>query len=232
MREQIKQLALVLLIKHGYRGVSFGDLADALKTTRANIHYHFGNKEGLVEEVLDEYVDVTSAQLHSIWTKSDVTLFDKINSTVEYSRKRYLKFNPRGHAGHPWSLISRMRQDSDALTPRGRAALQRFGKNLFGSIVFAIEDAKTRGEFDTSMPTDDVALQLVSIANSAGPITQDAGNFDRLEQLYLAFARIITHAYGKGAQAQSSDDSPKRLQAPSKSGAPVATTRASRRNVA
>jgi TetR/AcrR family transcriptional regulator, transcriptional repressor for nem operon len=232
MRDQIKDLALELLIKHGYRGVSFGDLADALKTTRANIHYHFGNKEGLVEEVLEEYIDVTSAQLHSIWTKGDVRFFDKINSTVEYSRKRYLKFNPRGHAGHPWSLISRMRQDSDALTPRGRAALQRFGKNLFGSIVFAIEDAKKRGDFDTSMPTDDVALQLVSIANSAGPITQDAGAFDRLEQVYLAFARIITHGYGKGAQGETSANRQKRLRVPSKSSGAVAKNRTSRRDAA
>jgi len=232
MRDQIKELALELLIKHGYRGVSFGDLADALKTTRANIHYHFGNKESLVEEVLEEYIDVTSAQLHSIWTKSEVSFFDKINSTVEYSRKRYLKFNPRGHAGHPWSLISRMRQDSDALTPRGRVALQRFGKNLFGSIVFAIEDAKNRGEFDTSMPTDDVALQLVSIANSAGPITQDAGAFDRLEQVYLAFARIITHGYGKGAQPEVSANKQKRLRDLSKSTVPAARARTSRRNAA
>ncbi len=82
------------------------------------------------------------------------------------------------------------------------------------------------------MPTDDVALQLVSIANSAGPITQDAGNFDRLEQLYLAFARIITHAYGKGAQARSPSEGRKRLPVPSKTGAPVPTARATRRNEA
>src|SRR6202022_650327 len=116
-----------------------------------------------------------------------------------YSRKRYKRFNPPGQAGNPWSLISRMRQDSDALTPRGREALQLFGRNLFGSIGSAIEDAKARGEFDASMPTDDITLQLVSIANSAGPITQDAGNFDRLEDLYMAFARIVTHAYGHRA---------------------------------
>ena len=45
-------------------------------------------------------------------------------------------------------------------------------------------------------PVDDVALQLVSIANSAGPITQDAGDFDRLEQLYAAFTRILIGAFG------------------------------------
>lgn len=198
MREQIKELALDLLIKHGYRGVSFGDLATALKTTRANIHYHFGNKEGLVEEVLEDYVRVTSEQLNQIWTEHGVRFVDKIRATVEYSRRRYMKYNHRRDTGHPWSLIARMRQDGDALTPAGREALQRFGRDLYASIVSAVDEAKAVGDFDDSMPTDYVALQLVAIANSAGPITQDAHDFQRLEDLYMGFARIIEHAYGAG----------------------------------
>lgn len=201
MREQIKELALDLLIQHGYRGVSFGDLATALKTTRANIHYHFGNKEGLVEEVLEDYVRITSEQLNQIWTESGTAFVDKIRATVDYSRRRYLKYNHRKDTGRPWSLIARMRQDSDALTPAGREALQRFARNLFASIVAAINEAKASGEFDESMPTDDVALQLVAIANSAGPITQDAHDFQRLEDLYMGFARIIQHAYGRAQGA-------------------------------
>lgn len=197
MRAQIKSLALDLLIQHGYRGVSFGDLADVLKTTRANIHYHFGNKQKLVEEVLEDYVDATLSGLQQALEGSDLPLIRKIEAVVAISRQRHLKYNPPGGRGRPWSLIARMRQDSDALTPRGRAALKRFAKDLEGSITTAIKAAKARGEFIESMPVEDVALQLVSIANSAGPITQDAGNFDRLEQLYMAFARIIQHAYGK-----------------------------------
>jgi hypothetical protein len=56
--------------------------------------------------------------------------------------------------------------------------------------------AMAKGELRPETPVDDVTLQLVAIANSADPITQDDGSFDRLEQLYLAFARIIAHAYG------------------------------------
>jgi TetR/AcrR family transcriptional repressor of nem operon len=197
MREQIKELSLDLLIQYGYRGVSFGDLATALKTTRANIHYHFGNKESLVEEVLEDYVNVTSEQLNQLWTERGVLFIDKIRATVEYSRRRYLKYNRRKDAGHPWSLIARMRQDGDALTAVGREALQRFGRNLYASITTAIVEAKAAGEFDSSMPTEDVALQLVAIANSAGPITQDAHDFQRLEDLYMGFARIIQNAYGR-----------------------------------
>jgi hypothetical protein len=41
-----------------------------------------------------------------------------------------------------------------------------------------------------------VVLQLVTIVNCAGPITQDAANFERLEQLYRAFLRTTIAAYG------------------------------------
>lgn len=198
MRDQIKSLAQDLLIQHGYRGVSFGDLADVLKTTRANIHYHFGNKQKLVEEVLEDYVEATLAGLQDALQGSDLPLMAKIEAVVAISRRRHEKYNPPGRRGRPWSLIARMRQDSEALTPKGRAVLKRFARDLEASITAAIKDAKARGEFIESMPVDDVALQLVSIANSAGPITQDAGNFDRLEQLYMAFARILAVAFGTG----------------------------------
>jgi AcrR family transcriptional regulator len=197
VRSEIKSLALDLLIRHGYRGVSFGDLADALGMTRANIHYHFGNKQNLVEEVLEDYIRETTDQARVVWCQPGLSLTGRIDAMVEYSRARYLKFNPPGDEGRPWSLIARMRQDADALTPKGRAALQEFGRDLNATIAAAIEEAKAANEFSPSMPVQDVALQLVSIANSAGPITQDARNFDRLEQLYSGFARIITQAFGQ-----------------------------------
>jgi TetR/AcrR family transcriptional repressor of nem operon len=197
MREQIKLLAEDLLIRNGYRGTSFGLIAKRLKITRANIHYHFGNKRALVEEVLEDYVASTSERLREIWTASDVALTDKIELMTDYSRRRYVKYNLPGKAGRPWSLIARMRQDSEYLSPRGRATLQRFGKELNSYITIAIEAAKVRNEFVVSTPTRDVALQLVSIANSAGPITQDARSFGRLEELYQSFARIIFQAFGQ-----------------------------------
>jgi AcrR family transcriptional regulator len=197
MRDQIKVLALDLLIQHGLRGVSFGDLAKTLKTTRANIHYHFGSKQKLVEEVLEDYVDNTLSGMEAVLGRDDLSLVEKIEATVAISRRRHARFNGGSKTGRPWSLIARMRQDSEALTPKGRAALKRFAAGLEKSVTAAVRRAKQRGEFDPSMPTEDVALQWISIANSAGPITQDAGNFQRLEQLYMAFARIVQHAYGR-----------------------------------
>ena len=203
MRTQIKLLAEELLIRNGYRGMSFGIIATKLKMTRANIHYHYGNKRTLVEEVIEDYVRTTLEGLRGIWAAADMSLVEKIAMMTQHSRHRYMKFNPPGKKGRPWSLIARMRQDSEFLTPKGRAALQWFGKELNSYITLAIETAKTKGEFVETMPTEDVALQLVSIANSAAPITQDAGDFERLEQLYSGFTRIITVAFGTSKTQQN-----------------------------
>ena len=40
MKEKIKTAATELLIRNGYQGFRFRDVADCLKTTRANIHYY------------------------------------------------------------------------------------------------------------------------------------------------------------------------------------------------
>jgi AcrR family transcriptional regulator len=174
MKDQIKEIAVELLIRHGYQGFRFRDLADRLGTTRANIHYYYGSKLNLSEEVIVEYVQQTLANWEENW-KSDKSFEDKI----------------RG------SLIGRMRMERDEIGPKARAALLEFGVVLEKLIVQGIERAIREGELSPEIPTRDIALQLVAIADSAGPITQDGGSFDRLEQLYLSFARIVNHAYGR-----------------------------------
>ena len=200
MRESIKAVAAELLVRHGYRGLRFGDIAARLGTTRANIHYHFGTKQKLVEEVVDDYLGETLARFGAIWTAEDASFADKIRGTMEFNRERFGRFNPDpGDGGKPWSLIARMRLERDLLTERTNAGLRDFGVELDSMITGAIELAKRRGELVPEAPARDVALQLAGIAHSAGSITQDSGGFDALEQLYLGFARIVTHAYGGAA---------------------------------
>src|SRR4029079_15112037 len=102
MREKIKTLAVDLLIQHGYRGTSIGDLAEPLDITRPNVHYYFGSKQALVEEVLDDYIRATLKQLRQIWTMPGITLLERIERTAAHSRNRYLKYNPSGKTGPPW----------------------------------------------------------------------------------------------------------------------------------
>ncbi len=230
MRQRIKSLAADLLIKHGYRGVSFGDIAEALSTTRANIHYHFGNKNALVEEVTDEYVSATLARFRAIWTDPATSLGVKVDETIAFNRQRYRVFNVDGDQGQSWSLIARMRADSDALSPRSVASVRRFAAELAGAVHQGVANAVRGGELSDATPVEDVVLQLVSIVNCAGPITQDAASFDRLEQLYRAFLRTTLVAYGARGGGRAAEPEAGRAAAKrggSKTAAPKAV-RASR----
>ena len=193
-RDAIKTLALQLLIQQGFRGLNFRDIAEGLDITRANIHYHFGNKQMLVEEVLTDYVEGTLAALAGIWM-TDRSFVTKIDAMIAYSKDRYRRQNPPGTSGRPWSLISRLRQDTDLLTPAGHEALQRFGVEMARILRGSIEDAKAQGEFSADLPVEDVALQLATLASNAAPITIEASGFERLERLYLSYANLVLQAY-------------------------------------
>jgi TetR/AcrR family transcriptional regulator, transcriptional repressor for nem operon len=198
MRERIKSVTAELLVRHGHRGLRFGDVAASLGTTRANIHYHFGTKQRLIEEVIDDYLRETVARFRAIWMADGASLEERIAGTMAFNRERHARFNPPGAGGgRPWSLIARMRLERDLLSPRTNAGLTAFGAELDTMITEAVRRAKERGELAADAPVRDIALQLVCIANSAGSITLDTGSFEPLEHLYLGFARIVAQAYGR-----------------------------------
>lgn len=196
MKDEIRRATVVLLLRHGYQGLRFRDIAEMLDTTRANIHHHYGNKLNLCEEVIVEYVEKTLESWSENWL-SDRTLAQKIDGMMESNRQRYLAYNPTGKTAHPWSLIGRMRLERDVIGPRARQALTDFGITLESMVRNGIGQAIAAGELSEAAPRDDIALQLVAIADSAGPITQDGGDFSRLEQLYRSVNRIVHHAYGR-----------------------------------
>lgn len=55
MKEKIMSSAERQLIKGGYHLLNFATIAEELSITRANIHYHFKNKETLALEVVKQY---------------------------------------------------------------------------------------------------------------------------------------------------------------------------------
>jgi len=55
MRDAILEIAQEQLIRGGYSKLNFATIAKELETTRANLHYHFKNKETLAIEVMRQY---------------------------------------------------------------------------------------------------------------------------------------------------------------------------------
>jgi TetR/AcrR family transcriptional repressor of nem operon len=208
-RDSIKAVATDLLIRHGYHGMSFRNIADRLNITTTNIHYHFGNKEKLVEEVLRDYVANTLKQHKEIWENPDSSLNQKLVEIASFNYTRYAAFNGGRVGSKPWSLIGRLRLDGEILSPDARQSLALFFVRVHDSIRIAVHNAVRCGELRNDAPGDDITFLLASIVNSSSVFTQDAGSFDRLEQYFETFSKVVLAAY---AAKQSDLKSPGLLQ--------------------
>lgn len=195
MRQSIKQVATRLLTTHGFNGTSYGAIAQELGITTTNIHYHFGNKLALVEEVVADYVAAVEARHQSIWLDPDRTLANKLRMLVEYNWERYQQFNGARHGSNPWSLIGRLRLEDQVLSEPARASLARFTTTLHQLIRTAVDDAWKRGELREDAPRQDLAFLILNIVNSSSVFTHGAGGFDRLELFFDAFSRVMLSAY-------------------------------------
>ena len=126
-RSAIKRLAEELLVRHGYRGMGYAEIAARLGITRANIHYHFGSKAALIDEVLADYVASTLEALRRLWTADGTGLSAKLDQMLVFSRQRYDRQRQR-RAVQPWSLISACAR-TRTCSPSPAAPATRFSSN-------------------------------------------------------------------------------------------------------
>jgi TetR/AcrR family transcriptional regulator, transcriptional repressor for nem operon len=123
------------------------------------------------------------------------TLAEKLRQLVEYNWERYQQVNTGRDGGNTWSLIGRMRLESQDLSENARKSLSSFTATLHELIRTAVDDAWRRGELDEATPRQDLAFLILNIVNSSSVFTHGTGGFDRLELFFDAFSRVMLSAY-------------------------------------
>lgn len=196
MRERIQYVAQELLVKVGVRGCTFGDIAEKLQITRANVHYHFGSKSDLIDAVIARYISEVTERFRSVWVNEAMTVAQKVEATIALNRARYEHFNANG-GGQGWSLITRMRGEEDALSAESSKTVHQFSKDLADAVLIGLNQAIQVGELRSDAPAQEICVQLVNIINCAGLTTMDALDFSRLEAVYRSFLRMLLAAYGQ-----------------------------------
>lgn len=195
-RDKIKIIASDLVTMRGYHAVTFREIAENIKTTRANLHYHFGSKDKLIEEVLADYVAVTVEFYRATFTAPQISLREKMRRVREFLKARYQRFNPDGLTSHPWSLSARLRSDWEALSPQMKQTMREFSAENDISVRIGIGLAINSGELREDTPQEDVALLLLNNILYAANVTRDTQSFDRLTALWEATLDAIQGAYG------------------------------------
>lgn len=199
-RERIKAVAGELYVLRGHDGFSFGDVAEAVGTTRANIHHHFGNKRRLMEELVEGFVGDAEARIAQHWTGGSATFRERFRRQLLDLRRFHDRFNPGGGTRNVWSPVSRMRLDVPALGDVAIRALERVNAAYERSLRGAVAAAVRRGELPGSTPEAALVQVLRVTFLSCGPITQDTGSFAEVERLFEALEEVL---FGRGVREAS-----------------------------
>src|SRR4051812_39639163 len=177
-RLRILALAEQLYVLHGHDGFSFGDIAAAVGTTRANIHHHFGNKRRLMAELVERFAADASSRIDAIWATPGRRFDARLRGQLSDLQSFYDRFNNESGVRNVWSPVARMRLDLPVLGELGKQALERVNRAYDVSLRYAVNEAILRGEMKATTPADDVIRILRVTFLSCGPITQDTGRFD------------------------------------------------------
>ncbi|MBL8697742.1 MAG: TetR/AcrR family transcriptional regulator [Alphaproteobacteria bacterium] len=204
-RERIKAVAAELYVLRGHDGFSFGDIAAAIGTTRANIHHHFGNKRQLMAELIDGFVSDASTRIRHNWLGTRGDFAARLAANIADMRRFHDRFNKAPGDRHVWSPLSRVRLDLPVLDSLAAEALERIDGVYDECIRAAVVQAIAAGEFRDTTPVDDVAQLIRFTLLSCAPMTQDGGGFEEIERLFAALERTILAAWGRNRAAARRD---------------------------
>lgn len=196
MRERIRAVAGDLYVLRGYGGFSFGDIAHALGTTRANIHHHFGSKQRLMAELIDGFAEDAERRIGACWTGGEATLAARMQAQLDDLRRFYERFNPAAGDRNVWSPLARIRLDLPVLGELGARALERIDRAYELALARAVAQAIDAGELVPQTPGEDIVRILRVTLLSCAPMTQDSGSFAEIERLFAALQRLIVAAWG------------------------------------
>lgn len=147
-----------LLRTGGYEALNFGTIAEELGTTRANIHYHFKNKENLALAAIDRYMDEIEGNVRALAGEHPGD-FPAVMAALD--EEVWLRLSENDYEG--WCVAVKVVADQ-SWVPRelGRRATEHF-ERLVASFGRLVEDSQRAGTIRTDRPAGDIAREALTV---------------------------------------------------------------------
>ena len=151
---EILSVAERLLRTRGYNGFSFGDIADSIGTTRANIHYYYRTKEDLGCAL----IEVTRTQV--------LELFDSCRSEAAVEQlKQYFGIFERSIDGELICLCGMLMAEDDALPTSVRRANGELVDLQLEWLEKVLEAGRQAGELSFDGPCSEQADDIFAFVH-------------------------------------------------------------------
>ena len=165
----------------GFNGVSMADLARAAELPKPNLHYYFGNKEGLYRAVLDNIMSVWISATDQIQPENDPA-----EALAEYVRSKIVLSQNRPHASRVFA--------NEILhgAPQLRSFLANDLRAVVKEKVRVIDHWAARGLMDK--------VDATHLLFAIWAMTQTYADFEAQIRPVLGVTRMNDAVYDRGAE--------------------------------
>lgn len=157
MKEKIVKIAIKQLSEGGYDNLNFRDIAEELGVTRANLHHHFKNKEGLGIAATEAYIELERTEMNSAIQKHD----GDIKSILRHLEDHLIAVFTSHDALYTSCLLSQLIHDKFAPAPMRALAIKRIEEET-KTIENQIKKAKQTGNLQTTRDEKHLSFQIMA----------------------------------------------------------------------
>ncbi|MEO8001198.1 MAG: TetR/AcrR family transcriptional regulator [Arenimonas sp.] len=156
VRDGLLDSALRLFAIEGISQCNMRKIAIDAHTTPAMIHYHFGDKEGLVNAVLDERVRKVTSVMHEVMTQKDLPAKDMLFEFMQ----SFIRIT----AVHNWVPKLILREVYNQHGSLRDTFMENFAKNLSQLLLGLVKRAQEEGSLRKDLDPSAMTYAFLSLA--------------------------------------------------------------------
>ena len=164
MKEKILDIAIQQMKSGGYRNLSFAAIATELRTSRANLHYHFKNKEGLALAATERYIREEGAALDAIFRVHDGDIVAILGKIEDY----LIQFSLTNDTFSA-CICSQLLHESEVPEKLRQLALRRFWEEG-RTLQEQIEKCKQNGSLEKFRDVESLTFRILAAMHGVGQI--------------------------------------------------------------
>ena len=174
MKEKILDIAIKQMRSGGYENLNFAEIAEELGTSRANLHHHFKNKEGLATAATEIYINQYTKVLDKLIDSNDGNIHQILRGLEDHLSEFFI-----GDSTCSGCILSQLLNDHEAPANLRQLALYRLKAEL-KAIRDQIEKSKINGTLINSEDSERLSFRIMAMMLGIPQMAQLGVNLDQI----------------------------------------------------
>ncbi|MEH7523101.1 TetR/AcrR family transcriptional regulator [Bacillus sp. JJ1503] len=183
LKERIVETALVLFEKHGYHGVTVGQIVDECGTSKGGFYHNFKSKDELLYHIHDIFISYVLDKAREAYDNFD-TPVSRLCAIIQSFTKVFDLYKPH---------ITVFYQESTYLVGDFYQKINEKRDEYRKLIVQVIKEGQTSGDFRSEVPAEISTMSIIGMINWTYKWFSKEGPLS-IDEIALVFNDLILHS--------------------------------------